>query len=50
MMPCFFLFVYVLTDACSGNLVKVVIPRPDPSGAPVAGVGRVSAPLALLPI
>ncbi|EEC68511.1 hypothetical protein OsI_36782 [Oryza sativa Indica Group] len=24
-----------------GNLVKVVIPRPDPSGAPVAGVGRV---------
>ncbi|PAN43510.1 hypothetical protein PAHAL_8G240900 [Panicum hallii] len=24
-----------------GNLVKVVIPRPDPSGAPVAGVGKV---------
>uniref|UniRef100_A0A0D9XUG8 Splicing factor U2af large subunit n=1 Tax=Leersia perrieri TaxID=77586 RepID=A0A0D9XUG8_9ORYZ len=24
-----------------GNLVKVVIPRPDPSGAPVPGVGRV---------
>ncbi|KAJ1276533.1 hypothetical protein BS78_05G221100 [Paspalum vaginatum] len=24
-----------------GNLMKVVIPRPDPSGAPVAGVGKV---------
>ncbi|XP_062197411.1 splicing factor U2af large subunit B isoform X2 [Phragmites australis] len=24
-----------------GNLVKVVIPRPDPSGQPVAGVGKV---------
>ncbi|PWZ38772.1 hypothetical protein Zm00014a_017796 [Zea mays] len=24
-----------------GNLVKVAIPRPDPSGAPVAGVGKV---------
>jgi splicing factor U2AF subunit len=25
-----------------GNLVKVVIPRPDPSGQPVAGVGKAS--------
>uniref|UniRef100_A0A0E0BM76 Splicing factor U2af large subunit n=1 Tax=Oryza glumipatula TaxID=40148 RepID=A0A0E0BM76_9ORYZ len=24
-----------------GNLIKVVIPRPDPSGLPVAGVGKV---------
>ncbi|KAL5203598.1 hypothetical protein ABZP36_008469 [Zizania latifolia] len=29
-------------EGCTyGNLVKVVIPRPDPSGAPVSGVGRV---------
>jgi len=31
----------VLTNTWTGNLVKVVIPRPDPSGAPVAGVGKV---------
>ena len=33
----------VLTNTWTGNLVKVVIPRPDPSGAPVAGVGKVSS-------
>jgi hypothetical protein len=26
----------------SGALVKVVIPRPDPRGLPVGGVGKVS--------
>ena len=35
----------VLTNTWTGNLVKVVIPRPDPSGAPVAGVGKVSCQL-----
>ncbi|KAL6654651.1 hypothetical protein ACP70R_008116 [Stipagrostis hirtigluma subsp. patula] len=30
-----------LEAAKYGNLVKVVIPRPDPSGQPVAGVGKV---------
>lgn len=35
------LSIYVLTNTWTGNLVKVVIPRPDPSGAPVAGVGKV---------
>lgn len=32
----------LLTNTWTGNLEKVVIPRPDPSGAPVAGVGKVS--------
>jgi hypothetical protein len=26
----------------TGNLIKAVIPRPDPSGAVVPGVGKVS--------
>lgn len=33
--------IYLLTNTWTGNLVKVVIPRPDPSDAPVAGVGKV---------
>lgn len=28
-----------------GSLIKVVIPRPDPSGAPRQGVGKVSSRL-----
>jgi hypothetical protein len=33
----------ILTNTWTGNLVKVVIPWPDPSGAPVAGVAKVSS-------
>uniref|UniRef100_A0A0E0J476 Splicing factor U2af large subunit n=1 Tax=Oryza nivara TaxID=4536 RepID=A0A0E0J476_ORYNI len=35
-----FSFVYSQVPSL-GNLIKVVIPRPDPSGLPVAGVGKV---------
>lgn len=38
---CFLPFVYSQVPSL-GNLIKVVIPRPDPSGLPVAGVGKVS--------
>jgi hypothetical protein len=31
-----------------GSLIKVVIPRPDPSGAPRQGVGKVSSRLRTL--
>ena len=33
---------YVLTNTWTGNLVKAVIPRPDPTGAAVPGLGKVS--------
>uniref|UniRef100_A0A453HXG9 Uncharacterized protein n=1 Tax=Aegilops tauschii subsp. strangulata TaxID=200361 RepID=A0A453HXG9_AEGTS len=44
----YFLFMYVLTNTWTGNLVKAVIPRPDPSGAAVPGVGKVSSDLIIL--